>query len=143
MRGKVRLWWQQAKADLEIAEVNLKAGRHCAAVFFCQQAVEKSLKALLLRKKRSPQSPEMFRHSLIHLGKTCRTPKKYHSFLRDLTCEYVNTRYSTAAEEAPQELYDHASWRLRQPSIARRSPQSHVAIASSDSVLRASSQVCP
>jgi len=106
MRGEIRAWWEQAQEDLRTAEVTLEQKRFYASVFFCQQAVEKALKALCLRKKRDPQAPEMFSHSLIYLGKACRLPERYHSFLRDLTSEYVNTRYPTAAEEAPQALYD-------------------------------------
>jgi HEPN domain-containing protein len=108
MRGEVKVWWEQATADLQTAKANLKEGRYYASVFFCQQAVEKALKAYVLRKTRNPQSPEMFSHSLIFLGRTCHLPEKFHSFLRDLTSEYVNTRYPTAAEETPETLYDNS-----------------------------------
>lgn len=50
----------------------------------------------------------MFSHSLIYLAKVCRLPDKFHSFLRDITSEYVNTRYPSAAEEPPEALYDQA-----------------------------------
>jgi len=106
MRAEIRIWWDQATADLRTAEVNLRADRYYASVFFAQQAVEKALKALVLRKKRNPQTPEMFSHSLIYLAKVCRLPDKFHSFLRDLTAEYVNTRYPSAADEPPEALYD-------------------------------------
>lgn len=106
MRGEVRAWQEQAIADLRTAEVNLSEQRYYASVFFCQQAVEKALKAYVLKKTRNAQSPEMFSHSLIHLGRTCRLPERFHSFLRDLTSEYVNTRYPTASEEPPELLYD-------------------------------------
>ena len=108
MRTEVRVWWEQAKADICTAEVNLKEQRYYAAVFFCQQAVEKALKAYVLRKTRNPRSPEIFSHSLIYLAKTCRLPEQFHSFLRDLTSEYVNTCYPSAAEEPPEVLYDKA-----------------------------------
>ena len=108
MRPEIKAWWTQARADLRTAEVDVEGGRHYAAVFFCQQAVEKALKAFFLRRTRNPQAPEMFAHSLIHLAKTCGVPEKFHSFLRDLTSEYVNTRYPCAAEEAPEALYDQA-----------------------------------
>jgi len=108
MRAEIRIWWDQAMADLRTAEVNLRADRYYASVFFAQQAVEKALKAFILKKKRNPQAPEMFSHSLINLAKVCRLPDKFHSFLRDLTSEYVNTRYPSAAEEPPEALYDQA-----------------------------------
>jgi HEPN domain-containing protein len=49
-------------------------------VFFCQQAVEKALKAFVLKRKRNPQSTEMFGHSLIHLAKVCGVPEQFHGF---------------------------------------------------------------
>lgn len=100
------MWQEQAIADFHTAEANLKEQRYYASVFFCQQAVEKSLKAYFLKKTRNPQLPEMFSHSLIHLAKTCHLPERFYSFLRELTSEYVNTRYPTAAVEAPNVLYD-------------------------------------
>lgn len=106
MRAEIKAWWAQAEANLQTANVNLKEERYYAAVFFCQQAVEKALKALVLKRKRNPQSPEMFGHSLIHLAKVCGVPEQFHSFLRDLTAEYVNTHYPSTAEEPPEALYD-------------------------------------
>lgn len=100
MRTEIRVWREQARADLDAADANLKENRYDA------QAVKKALKAYLLNKKRNPQSPEMFSHSLIHLAKICRMQERFHSFLRDLTSEYVNTRYPTASEEPPEVLYD-------------------------------------
>jgi len=108
MRSEIEAWWKQAEANAKTAEVNLKEGRYYASVFFCQQAAEKALKALVLKRKRNPQTPELFGHSLIHLAKVCGVPERFHSFLRDLTAEYVNTRYPMAAEESPEELYDEA-----------------------------------
>jgi HEPN domain-containing protein len=106
VRDEVKVWWEQARADLKTAEASLNADRFYASVFFCQQAVEKALKAYFLKRQRDPQSSEMFSHSLIHLAKVCRLPERFHSFLRDLTSEYVNTRYPSAAEEPPEVLYD-------------------------------------
>lgn len=108
MRPEVKIWWEQAKADIRTAEANLSEKRFYASVFFCQQAAEKALKAYFLKRTRNPQSAEMFSHSLIYLAKTCRLPERFHSFLRDLTSEYVNTRYPSAAEEPPEALYDRA-----------------------------------
>ncbi len=106
MRDEIKVWWEQSQADIKTAEIMEKEGRYYASVFFCHQAVEKSLKALFLKKSRNPQASEMFSHSLIFLGKSAKIPKNFHSFLRDLTPEYVNTRYPTAAEEPPETLYD-------------------------------------
>jgi HEPN domain-containing protein len=102
-RRDVRLWWEQAKHDLETAEHNLAGDRYDAAIFFCQQAVEKALKALTIQKKRHSAGPT---HSLITLGRLCGVPKKYSTFLRTLTSEYFLSRYPDAAGEVPYTLYD-------------------------------------
>ena len=106
MRSEIHVWWEQAKADFKTAEIVLKGGRFYAAVFFCQQSMEKALKAYFLKKSRNPQAQEMFSHSLIFLAKACRLPERFHKFLRELTPEYVNTRYPSAADELPASLYD-------------------------------------
>ena len=106
MRAEIGIWWDQATADLQTAKVNLGGDRYYASVFFAQQAVEKALKAYALKRKRNPQAPEMFSHSLIYLAKACHLPDRFHSFLRDLTSEYVNTRYPSAGNEPPEALYD-------------------------------------
>ena len=103
VRRDVRLWWQQARHDLGTAEHNLTGGRHDAAIFYCEQAVEKALKALTIHTKRLSPGPT---HSLIALGRQCRVPKKFSAFLRTLTSEYFLSRYPDAAGEVPYTLYD-------------------------------------
>lgn len=44
---KVRKWIERVEYDMLTAEAMLDAGRYIYAVFMCQQAVEKSLKALI------------------------------------------------------------------------------------------------
>ncbi|KYK28553.1 MAG: hypothetical protein AYK19_20860 [Theionarchaea archaeon DG-70-1] len=70
--------------------------------FLCQQAVEKSLTALILHTKREFYPS----HSLIYLGKSVGIPHTFHSFLRELTPQYTISRYPNAAGEVPFELYD-------------------------------------
>lgn len=102
MRKMTENWWKQAKRDIESAENSLRSKDYYVVVFLCQQAVEKSLKALLLHTKR-----KFFRsHSLIYLGKSVSIPSTFYSFLRELTPQYVITRYPNATEEIPSELYD-------------------------------------
>lgn len=102
-RRDVRLWWEQAKHDLETAEHNRTGARYDAAVFYCQQAVEKALKALTIHARRLPPEPT---HSLVTLGRLSGVPKKFSTFLRTLTSEYFLSRYPDAAGEAPYMLYD-------------------------------------
>jgi len=102
-RRDVRLWWEQARHDLGTAEHNLTGGRYDAAIFYCEQAAEKALKALTIHAKRIPPGPT---HSLIALGRQCRVPKQFSAFLRTLTSEYFLSRYPDAAGEVPYTLYD-------------------------------------
>jgi HEPN domain-containing protein len=103
VRRDVRLWWEQAKHDLGTAEHNLAGGRYDAAIFYCEQAVEKALKALTIHAKRLSPGPT---HSLIALGRLCRVPKTFSTFLRTLTSEYFLSRHPDAAGEVPYTLYD-------------------------------------
>ncbi len=44
---KARRWKERSEYDLETAEVMHAAGRYIYAIFMCQQAVEKCLKAVI------------------------------------------------------------------------------------------------
>jgi len=102
MRKEIKIWWDQAKQDFDAALYNFDGRRYYIAAFLCQQAVEKALKALFLKKKKGifPQS-----HSLIYLGKEVKAPKEFLGFLRELTPKFVDTRYPDAALGIPAEIY--------------------------------------
>jgi HEPN domain-containing protein len=136
MRTRVNVWWEQARTELHAAEIHLREKRCDKCVFFCQQAVRKSLTACLLKKTRNLRSASMSNRSLIDMAKKCRLPERFHSFLRDLTSEYIKTCYPSATEEPPEVLYDRAiasrtlisakevvEWidkRLRLPSVLQK-----------------------
>lgn len=103
MRKEIENWWKQSDRDLETAEYNLVGKRYEASVFFCHQAVEKALKALLMEKEKVP---DISTHSLLVLGKKVGLPSELHSFLMELAPQYVLTRYPDASNEAPFELFD-------------------------------------
>ena len=44
-------WWKQAERDLDTAKYLFEGSRFKESSLFCQQAVEKALKALLLKNK--------------------------------------------------------------------------------------------
>jgi len=101
MREEIKNNWEQAKADLKTAENSLKSGDYYASVFWCQQSLEKALKAyILLYKKESP-----FIHSLIKLGRIAEIPEKYEASLKIISPEYYATRYADASGEVPYKLY--------------------------------------
>lgn len=45
-----RQWAERAQYDLDTADAMFKAGRHLYVLFCCQQAVEKALKAVIVKK---------------------------------------------------------------------------------------------
>lgn len=103
MRKDVEEWWKQAKRDLVTAENCKNSEDYYACAFFCQQSVEKALKALFMLKNRTSSGKT---HSLIYLALETETPENFHSFLRRLAPEFVTTRYPDAGYGAPYEIYD-------------------------------------
>jgi len=57
-------WLQYAEDDLDMAQLSLREGKFNYTCFFCHQAVEKSLKGLLVLNKVSP--PRI--HNLVELS---------------------------------------------------------------------------
>lgn len=103
MRKEAERWWQQALKDLQSAEKNLEAEEYYLVAFLCQQAAEKSLKALYI--DRLGESPGAT-HSLIFLGKKVEIPSEFLTLLRKMTPDFVLARYPDAADDLPYELYD-------------------------------------
>ena len=71
--------------------------------FYCQQAVEKVLKALILLKTKEKKTEG---HSLIYLGKTAELPHNFFSGLKKLSPQYFISRYPDITESLPYENYD-------------------------------------
>ncbi len=103
MRPETKNWWAQAEDDFDSAQKNLGIQKYHLVVFLCQQAVEKGLKAVYIHTK--GQSPGTT-HSLIFWASEIHLPKAYFTFLRELTPQFVNTRYPDAAYGLPKDLYD-------------------------------------
>lgn len=103
MRKEIENWWKQAKNDLEKAKVLFGSKNFDGSAFFCQQAAEKSLKALVLFKNRKKSAEG---HSLVYLGKIAGLPDSYFTGLKKLSPQYYIARYPDMTEEVPYELYD-------------------------------------
>lgn len=102
MRQEIENWWKQSVADLSKADVLINSRNFDGAVFFCQQAAEKSLKAVcLLKTKEIPKG-----HSIIYMAQIVKLPAEMLSGVRDLNPEYLITRYPDMAAGVPAELYD-------------------------------------
>jgi len=90
-------WIEQADYDLDTARAMLESARYLYVLFCCQQALEKTLKALIAR--RSNEFPPRI-HRLVRLAEVAAielTEERRH-FLRELSNYYIQTRYP---EEIP------------------------------------------
>jgi len=101
MRKEALNWWEQAKADLGAAKKNIGIEEYGVAVFLCQQATEKALKALYIDVKRE----EAYTHDLVEIGFALGIPNALLDNLRNLGPEYVVSRYPDASYGAPYKLY--------------------------------------
>lgn len=87
-----RYWTEQALYDLETARAMLEAGRYLYVFFCCQQAIEKTLKALIA--ERSGELPPRLHH-LVRLAEAAGvqlTPQRA-DFLRELSSYHIQSRY--------------------------------------------------
>lgn len=103
MRKETEMWFKQAKADLKTAKDCLTTKNYYACAFFSQQALEKALKAMFLTEKRKipPKT-----HNLLDISLELNIPEEFLTTARELTPEFIITRYPDAAGGAPFELYD-------------------------------------
>ena len=89
---EVGIWIKIAKDDLDSAESNIKSGKHYVSAFLSQQAVEKALKALLLKN----QKIIIRIHDLVILGRKVNLPKDLLNKCEELSRVYIETRYGAA-----------------------------------------------
>jgi HEPN domain-containing protein len=104
---EARRWFSEAEWDLESARILHESRRYNSCAFLCQQAAEKSVKALLFSVGESP-----FGHSVLHLlQRFAEACGKDVSELRALGAEldrhYIPARYPNAMPSgSPHENYD-------------------------------------
>jgi len=103
-------WTEQAQYDLDTAKAMLESGRYLYVLFCCQQAVEKSLKAIIA--ERTGELPPRL-HQLMRLSRVAEleVDEQRADFLRELSAYYIQTRY-------PEEIMDIAS-RVKKDEAAR------------------------
>jgi len=89
MKPEVKEWMNRAEHDLETATYNLKGDRIDAAAFFCQQAVEKALKAIYIKKF----GKLIKTHDLSMLGEKVNLPDNLLELCDELIPFYIETRY--------------------------------------------------
>ncbi len=99
--NSIERWAEQGHYDLDTARAMFHAGRYLYVVFCCQQAVEKSLKAAIV--KRTGDFPPRI-HSLVPLAEVAgiALTEERAQFFRELSNYYIRTRY-------PEEISDLAA----------------------------------
>jgi HEPN domain-containing protein len=104
-------WAERAQYDLDTADAMFKAGRYLYVLFCCQQAVEKALKAVIM-KKTGELPPRV--HNLLRLAETAgiESNQEQIHFFTKLSAYYIQSRYpeeikaggATITQELAQEV---------------------------------------
>ena len=100
MKEEVKNWWEQAKDDLEKAKDNFPSHLDGAA-FFCQQGVEKALKALLIETKGN--FPKI--HDIVALARMTNAPPDIINRCKQINPYYTETRYPDFSENIPAKAF--------------------------------------
>ena|SRR3989338_2057930 len=95
-------WIRQAEADLQTANNSFKSGDYYAAVFWCQQVVEKALKAIIIK----DQNKLIKTHDLVRLGKLSDIPKEFSIKIKELASAYTQSRYGISINSIPADEFD-------------------------------------
>ncbi len=91
---EVERWWFLANDDLKSAKIMFDNKRYSVCVFLCQQAVEKGLKALQIKKFGEVRKI----HDLVELGISVDIPVNLLDDLKELTFAYIYSRYPDVTE---------------------------------------------
>jgi HEPN domain-containing protein len=101
LKEKVRFRLENAEYDLQTAEVMHDSSRYAYTAFMCQQALEKTLKAIHLQnqKNEAPRS-----HNLSYLIGLLDLPvsEEGSTLLAELSTYYLEGRYPTYKEKVGQ-----------------------------------------
>jgi len=94
MKKETKEWINKAEDDLDSAKFNFSGGKYEVAIFLCQQAAEKAMKALLIEKRK-----ELIKtHDLFLLANKLKAPKDIIEHAKELTLAYTYVRYPGAPE---------------------------------------------
>ena len=99
MDDPVKLWLRFAERDLRSARKNFEIGEYHVSAFLTQQAVEKALKALHIKKR--GDFPRI--HDLTRLARMIKAPEEIVRYCAEITPAYTATRYPDVAEEFKKE----------------------------------------
>jgi len=108
VRQDAEHWLQDGRNDLAAARKMAAGGMYNWAVFAARQAVEKMMKgAFIVLRQEDPPAV----HSLIALARqiSLEVPEALDEDVRDLSRQYVTTRYPDAVEGVTADAYTQAS----------------------------------
>lgn len=84
-----KAWIAKAASDLNAARYNFDGGHFDVAVFLCQQAAEKALKAVFI--KRTGQLKKV--HDLVFLAREVNLSPNLLEYCKEITTAYIYARY--------------------------------------------------
>jgi HEPN domain-containing protein len=96
MKPETEQWVEVAASDLEVVRITLDDDFYQQAVFFCQQALQKLLKAIWTERHGVGTHPRV--HNLVKLasGLGLDVPQQWRDLLVDLTDQIFPSRYPEA-----------------------------------------------
>ena len=101
----IQNWASLAEYDLVTAKAMLKSGRYVYVAFTCQQAIEKILKAVYVKRKNGTPP---YTHNLTKLaddiGVLSELSDQHHKMLETLNLYYIQSRYAEHIERLASEL---------------------------------------
>lgn len=110
----VSRWVKQALHDLENAKKNMEMEIYDVCLVLCQQAVEKMLKALYIKKTGNDSPPRI--HSLRKLVEETNMSDKALKLVGGLDSYYLALRYPDIGDKMP---YEYCDWTDAKQGIER------------------------
>ena len=99
MKEEIKKWMEQAMEDYSTAKFNFDGEKYKSAAFWCQQSIEKTLKALLIKKTNN--FPKI--HDLTRLAKLNEAPIKIIELCAKINPAYIASRYPDSPKKYTEE----------------------------------------
>lgn len=101
----IKNWLALAEYDFETAKAMLKSGRYLYVAFTCQQAIEKTLKAIYVKdKKETPPYTHNLIKLLSDLSISAKIDEEKRRFMETLNSYYIESRYTEEIKEISKML---------------------------------------
>jgi HEPN domain-containing protein len=107
MQKEIQRWLQMASDDLDSSESNFINEKYYVSAFLSQQAVEKALKAFLIKR----DQVLIKTHNLFFWGKKAGLSDDLLDKCELLSDVYIETRYGSVYEEVPSRLFNRENTR--------------------------------